>query len=156
MHCMVDQPTVYLDDADVPGGQDWMAVIVERKTGVRYEHQYGGHLCAQGSVEGFLVPVFHPDAYVRLRRLFEDTLGGTGTDGQFRRINRESGDKLRSELRDCVSLIAMTPCTSDGWHPDADPGRLKLDEQNLDAVNEAWIPVITTAGRGVLVWPNSD
>ena len=36
------------------------------------------------------------------------------------------------------------------------PSPLLLDEKALDAVDEAWVPVIIGVGRGVLMWENSD
>jgi integrase len=34
--------------------------------------------------------------------------------------------------------------------------RLRLDDGRLDDLDEAWVPVLTSDGPGVLVWPNSD
>ncbi|MFJ9706886.1 DUF6210 family protein [Streptomyces sp. NPDC101234] len=36
------------------------------------------------------------------------------------------------------------------------PARLALDETRLADVDEAWVPVVTPDGPGVLVWENSD
>ena len=35
------------------------------------------------------------------------------------------------------------------------PHPLLLDEQHLGDADEAWVPVLTPDGPGVLVWPNS-
>ena len=35
-------------------------------------------------------------------------------------------------------------------------GASPLDESRILEADEAWIPVITPHGPGVLVWPNSD
>jgi hypothetical protein len=36
------------------------------------------------------------------------------------------------------------------------PHPLRLDEQNLRDADEAWVPVLTPDGPGILVWFNSD
>ncbi|MFJ9461250.1 DUF6210 family protein [Kitasatospora sp. NPDC101447] len=36
------------------------------------------------------------------------------------------------------------------------PHRLQLDESRIREADEAWVPVITPDGPGVLVWLNSD
>ncbi|MGW2646638.1 DUF6210 family protein [Streptomyces sp. NPDC001393] len=36
------------------------------------------------------------------------------------------------------------------------PTPLALDESRLADVDEAWVPVVTPDGPGVLVWENSD
>ena len=39
---------------------------------------------------------------------------------------------------------------------DSFPEPLALDESRLTEVDEAWVPVVTQDGPGVLVWDNSD
>ncbi|MGS2617385.1 DUF6210 family protein [Micromonospora sp. LZ34] len=48
--------------------------------------------------------------------------------------------------------MARVPGTShsEEVHP------LRLDESRMREVDEAWVPVITPDGSGVLVWFNSD
>ncbi|MGW9028169.1 DUF6210 family protein [Streptomyces sp. NPDC055722] len=36
------------------------------------------------------------------------------------------------------------------------PTALVLDESRLAEIDEAWVPVVTPDGPGVLVWENSD
>ncbi|MFV2176746.1 DUF6210 family protein [Actinomadura sp. LOL_016] len=36
------------------------------------------------------------------------------------------------------------------------PAQLQVDESRLAEVDEAWVPVVTPDGQGVLVWLNSD
>lgn len=35
-------------------------------------------------------------------------------------------------------------------------GLLQVDETAIDELDEAWIPVLTVDGPGVLIWSNSD
>ncbi|MFD3456129.1 DUF6210 family protein, partial [Streptomyces sp. NPDC058691] len=69
---------VFLDPDGISAG-DWLHVVVEAKTGVVYQQQYGGTACRQGQVEGFLVPLFGPDELDALRQLFEKDFRGAGT-----------------------------------------------------------------------------
>ncbi|WP_460358611.1 DUF6210 family protein [Actinoallomurus acanthiterrae] len=36
------------------------------------------------------------------------------------------------------------------------PRKLELDEERLHELDEAWTPVVTADGPGILVWQNSD
>ena len=91
-------------------------------------------------MEGYLFPVAGPVAGIR--DLFEVYFGGVGVP-----MNGWS-DAERARLRALVESI--TYWTRDEWHP------LRLDETRLREGNEAWVPVRTPAGPGVLVWANSD
>lgn len=127
---------------------DWMAVIVRAETGVSYRQQYGGTACRQGTVEGYLVPVFSRDAYAKLTELFEGTLQGAGT------WNWRWPDDLLTVLREAVALVRMPPSEWTDFPDQSQP--LILDAARLEEVDEAWIPVTCPDGPGVLTWPNSD
>ncbi|CAL9407361.1 hypothetical protein SUDANB121_01596 [Nocardiopsis dassonvillei] len=139
-------PRFVLLDPDGLLGQDWLYVVVRAPTGVHYQQQYGGTACRQGSAEGFLVPVHGPDALGLLRGLFERDLRGAGTWGRpLRRAHRDRVDAALAE-------VVYWAC--DGT--DERPHPLALDEDSLGELDEAWIPVRTPDGPGVLVWCNSD
>jgi hypothetical protein len=127
---------------------DWMAVIVRAETGVSYRQQCGGTACRQGTVEGYLVPVFSRAAYAALTGLFEGTLQGAGA------WNWRWPDELLTVLREAVALVRMPPSAWSDFPDESQP--LLLDESRLDEADEAWIPVTCADGPGVLTWPNSD
>ncbi|MEW2358639.1 DUF6210 family protein [Spirillospora sp. NPDC029432] len=135
---------VFLDPDGTAGG--WLYVIVEAPTGVVYQQQYGGTACRQGRLEGFLVPVHGPDALEELRRLFEKHFRGAGT------WNHAWADEERRRLRGAVEGIAYWACDGD----DEEPAPLRLDETRMPDADEAWVPVATPDGPGILVWLNSD
>ncbi|HEX6969574.1 MAG TPA: DUF6210 family protein [Micromonosporaceae bacterium] len=135
---------VFLDPDGMAGS--WLYVIVEAKTGVFYQQQYGGTACRQGQVEGFLVPVTGADALDGLRQLFEKDFRGKGT------WNYRWSDEELDRLRQIIGGIVYWAC--DGLNEE--PHSLRLDESRLHEADEAWIPVITPDGPGVLVWCNSD
>ncbi|WP_026413954.1 DUF6210 family protein [Actinomadura oligospora] len=136
---------VFLDPDGSIGS--WVFAVVEAPTGVVYQQQYGGTACRQGEVEGFLVPLHASDALAGLRDLFEKHFRGSGTWNYTWPDEQE-----RARLRDLVEQIRYW--TSDGQTDEPHP--LKLDAARIHEADEAWIPVLTPDGPGLLLWPNSD
>ena len=137
---------VQLDPDAMADGAAWLYVVVRAKTGVCYRQQYGGTACRQGEAEGFLVPVLGAGSYVQLRELFEGHFGGAGT------WHHRWRDKEIESLRDVIQGISYF--ASDALTATRRP--LRLDERHLSDADEAWVPVLTPDGPGVLVWFNSD
>jgi len=123
----------------------WMAVIVQAFTGVTYENQTGGTACLPRRVEGYYVPVYIEQGLQALRRAFEVSLGGAGT-------HRGLPADVLDEIRGAVSLLVMMSSTRSG-HPEM---RMALDESRFYEIDEAWVPVTTPDGPGILTWENSD
>lgn len=138
---------VSLDPDGMAGGTGWLHVVVRAQTGVIYQQQYGGTACRQGQVEGFLVPVFGPKGLSPLRELFEEHFRGAGT------WNYKWQASEVERLRKAVSGVGY-------WAPDesgtASACPLQLEERHLGEADEAWVPVRTPPGPGILVWSNSD
>ena len=78
--------------------------------------------------------------------LFERHLRGAGTWNY-----RWPEDELE-KLRQIVSSISYW--AGDGHSEQPHP--LRLDDSRLPEADEAWLPVVTPDGAGILVWPNSD
>jgi hypothetical protein len=133
-------------DPDGTAGSTWLFVIVGAETGVVYQQQYGGTACRQGQLEGFLVPVVGTASLPRLREMFERHFGGVGA------WDHAWSDDERDSLRAIVGEIIywMSDGTTD------EPSQLRLDDDRIRETDEAWIPVSTPDGPGVLVWSNSD
>jgi hypothetical protein len=137
---------VVLDPDGMAGGTGWLYVVVRAQTSVFYQQQYGGTACRHGQAEGFLVPVHGPESLSQLRELFEAHFRGAGT------WNYQWGDEEAGSLRKAIEGIRY-------WAGDAlsaMPHPLQLDEQQLSDADEAWVPVLTPDGPGILVWFNSD
>jgi hypothetical protein len=141
-------------DPDGSGG-DIFGVIVQRATGVAYGAQCEGVRTDERYMEGFLVPVsglvFNPEEgrinIDMLRSAFHvDGVCLHGT-GDF-----DPSDHIGA-LRYAVSRIPF-------WHVDAKGEtqrvQLELDTSLVGEAVEAWVPVLTPQGPGVLVWPNCD
>jgi len=48
---------------------------------------------------------------------------------------------------------AHTESSTQLGHPEV---RIELDESRSDEIDEAWVPVTTPDGPGILTWENSD
>ncbi|MCC5477314.1 DUF6210 family protein [Streptomyces barringtoniae] len=127
-------------------GTGWVFVIVAAGTGVVYKVQGGGHRCAQYAQEGYLIPVFGRGLDQELKDIFVGELKGHGA--------RRGGwpPALLDRLRAAVALHVYGSANRD----DLFPTPLALDESRLADIDEAWVPVVTPDGPGVLVWENSD
>jgi len=138
-----------LIDPDGTQGNNWLYVIVEGTTGVVYESQCAGTTNEAREAEGFLVPVTGAklDAAegsvdpMQLRAVFHN---GTNccSDGML---------LCNQKLRTLEHLISTIPYWSRTKR-----GCLELDHSRLDELVEAWVPVITADGPGILVWNNCD
>jgi hypothetical protein len=122
-----------------------MAVIVEASTGITYENQTGGTACLPRRMEGYYVPAYVERGLQALRAVFEVSLGGAGT-------HRGLPADVLEEIRAAVSLLVMMSSTRSG-HPEM---RIALDESRFYEIDEAWVPVTTPDGPGILTWENSD
>jgi Family of unknown function (DUF6210) len=128
------------------GETDWMYVVIRTQTCAVYQQQYGGTACRQGQVEGLMVPVFGPKGLSQLRELFEGHFRGAGTCNYT-----WQADEVE-RLREAVGGVGYWASDESG---DGSASPLQLDEQQLREADEAWVPVRTPHGPGVLVWPNS-
>ncbi|WP_369184712.1 DUF6210 family protein [Streptomyces sp. Y1] len=136
---------VFLDPDGCGGG--WVFVIVAAPTGVVYQNQCGGYSCDQYEQEGYLVPLYGADPDEELRKIFVGELKGWGHRG--RAWSPEVLERVRAAVRDFGIY-------GSGGTDEPVPPSLVLDESRLAEAAEAWLPVLTPDGPGVLVWENSD
>ena len=133
--------------------EGWLYVVVRAPTRIVYKHQYGGVMCRHGETQGYLVPVFGHEALAELREFFEVTLGACGTTSRdWPQVRFEWHQDQLDLLRRAVGRI--TWMAGDDLYPEAVP--LVLDESRVEEFDEAWLPVLTPDGPGVLWWNNSD
>ncbi|MDX2648285.1 DUF6210 family protein [Streptomyces sp. PA03-1a] len=137
---------IFLDPLDTGSGHGWVFVIVAAPTGVVYQNQGGGYGCIRYEQEGFLIPVFGRGLDDELKEIFVGELQGTGARGL------DWPADLLDRLRAAVAFHVFGSANRD----DVFPAPLMLDESRLSEVDEAWVPVVTPDGPGVLVWENSD
>lgn len=128
-------------------------VIVAAQTGVTYETQCGGTHCLSRHVEGFLVPCPSEgfegggDIEERLAAFFARHFRGEAVPASA--WPAYLVDELSIIVRDVVFWRTPLEGSSERLH-------LSLDRQRLADCIEAWVPVMTPDGRGVLTFTNSD
>ncbi|MEM9070022.1 MAG: DUF6210 family protein [Myxococcota bacterium] len=131
---------------DPDGSQaGWMYVVVAARTGVTYLNQCAGLVCEIREIEGYLVPV---------GGLKTDPELGVASPAELTALFHPNNGLTAglARLRSAVSEIPFWVCGSEGDRRES----LQLDEHRVGEVVEAWVPVITPLGRGILVWENSD
>ncbi len=133
----------------------WLFVVIRRETGVVYGNQCAGVGCDQRMVEGYLMPLggVDEDFHAIQLRPFTDVFHANG-GCQYNWRGRDLPDVELRRLRRLVSKVPV-------WYRDEENGKeektvLQLDEAHLDEVAEAWVPVLTPYGRGVLLYKNCD
>jgi hypothetical protein len=133
----------------------WIAVVVAAPTGVFYQQQCGGLACHQREQEGYLVPLgglkFLPDQGdvdpIELTAVFhEKDACRWSSPGAHLPVDR---------LHRLRELIASIPMWTNRGGADI-RARLALDESHRSDLLEAWVPVVTPEGAGVLLWENCD
>ena len=137
-------PHVFLN----PDGtqQSCAFVVVQHPTGIMYGHQCAGVLTDCRSIEGFLIPVGGPELSTDLSSWFVTQWRGNGY-----------GIDWTTDLMESLSeLVSTIPC----WFT-FDDGEdrhefLQLDKDRIVECVEAWVPVLTPYGPGVLLFENSD
>lgn len=143
---LVNKPIYIPINADGMLG-DYLLLIVLAPTHIYYTHQCGGYSCDQKRAEGFLVPVGVANDLERLNHWFELTFGGFCMDASV-------WDAKKTES--LARIIAKIQC----WHSDEEGNDqvhyLKLDRSRMSECIEAWIPVLSPYGAGILVLANSD
>ena len=145
-----DKTHVYLDPDGT--GEFGLLVVVEAPTGVVYWHQCAGYMCSQRHAEGFVVPLGDRTAAEEIIAFFAKEFSGWPPPS--------AGDEPWNErnLSELDGIVAKIPY----WHRtperrrDEKRGLLKLDRSRVDEITEAWVPVVTLDGPGILVFENSD
>jgi hypothetical protein len=131
----------------------YLAVIVEHPTGVLYEQQCGGVATLQRSVEGYYVPLGGPRFDPEQGTIDTSELRAPFHAGSACLWGELSEGERRDELRSAVAAIPFWHNRDDGTEV---RGHLVLNESRLGEVVEAWVPVVTPDGPGILIWDNCD
>jgi hypothetical protein len=144
-------PYIFLDP---DGTQEFgLFVIVAANTGVIYAQQCGGTANEIREQEGFLIPVGGPKEAKKLYDWFWYSFYG-----QCYSFNPEL-HWFPGTIKALARLISEIPCWLTFPYEGEDNTQrlfLKLDEERMEECIEAWIPVITPYGKGILTLDNSD
>jgi hypothetical protein len=127
-----------------------LLVVVEASTGVTYAQQCAGYLTELRVVEGFLIPVGGPAAAKKICDWFWSTFKGNCYHTQ---ANNPWTAETVAQLGAIVREIRC-------WYTERSgedrPEVLQLDTTRIQECVEAWIPVVTPYGPGILTLENSD
>jgi len=136
----------------------WAAVIIESQTGVVYANQCGGIRCDERLAEGYLVPLSGLKVNVDDGPIDPSELTTVFHQGRACCYNwatsRVPDDRVE-RLRELVAAIPFWSCRHRAGDEDSRTA-LRLDDARLEEICEAWVPVVTTEGPGVLVYQNCD
>ncbi len=127
---------------------DYLLLIVAAPTGVHYQHQCGGYACLQLSQEGFLVQVGAKDSAERLFQWFWKHFKGNCMNA--------TAWKEEHLVEELGTLVSTLPCYHTNEAGEDTRHFLQLDRGRMDECVEAWIPVHSPYGPGILVLDNSD
>jgi hypothetical protein len=146
---------VYLD----PDGtwDEWLIVAINHPTDVIYGTQCAGINNSQRLIEGYLVPLGGAQFQYEKGRIKPEALRAVFHRGQHC-LSDLDGQSLPDDRRvQLVTLIEAIPY----WHTTLDVNadtrsHLSLDQDRNNELVEAWIPVQTPDGPGVLLYRNCD
>ncbi len=134
---------------DPDGTEDiGLCLVIEAATGVEYANQCGGVANIQNRIEGYLVPLGQRELE---EEIFEWFIKQFGRNGYPPNMRWDEGKT--SELDEILRRVVCWETVVGG--PDV-KSHLELDVERLDDCIEAWIPVKTPSGNGILTLRNSD
>ena len=145
---------VYLDPDETWGS--WVMVVIRFPTGIIYGTQCAGTGTLQRYVEGYLVPSagikFQPlVGKVNSKHLREVFHQGSNCVWSW------TGNNLPDNQREILAkLVSEIPYWQQHGLESETRGCLNLDLSRTDEIAEAWIPVQTLDGDGVLLFDNCD
>jgi Family of unknown function (DUF6210) len=143
-------------DPDGTWTPDWMMVVVAAPTGVFYEQQCAGVATQRRELEGFLVPIGGFKLRPEAGRIDPDEFTAVFHDRRAC-VWGEARDRLPADrLVQLRELVGSVPFWAYGDGGEEVRAPLELDESRLAELAEAWVPVRTANGAGVLVWNNCD
>jgi hypothetical protein len=134
----------------------FVMIVIKAPTGVIYENQCRGTATEARFVEGYLVPLAGPRV-----NLDEGLIDAVALSAVFHRGKTcnwtWTGDRLPEErLNMLKKLVEGIPYWQSSSMLEHERKSLLFDEARVEELAEAWIPVLTPDGPGVLLSENCD
>lgn len=130
---------------------NWIYLLVENQTNIVYSSQCNGTDNEIRYLEGFLIPIGGDVYDVGMNQKIDiDRFVNI-----FKKKSKFQTNNFNiEELKKIIENITI-------WYSEEIDGNdvrnyLMLNESRINEAVEAWIPVLTPWGDGVLVWKNSD
>jgi hypothetical protein len=128
--------------------KDYLGVIIRHASGVIYSQQCGCTSTELRDVEGYYVPISGEP--VRDEGRYSIIMNLVSV---FHQNKKNMGHPISADQRKQLKLVVES---IPWWDADENRAHLKLDDNRLDEVTEAWVPILTPDGPGILTWPNCD
>ena len=135
-----------------------IAVIISAPTGIIYENQCAGTSCLHKKLEGYYVPLGHPSSVPAASELLNFFVKFNCIPPDRRDLWEDNDiQKLASIVKSIIFWKSerLDP-PFDGVQEAKLMSHLELNLDCIDELTEAWIPVKTADGPGVLVFDNCD
>lgn len=152
-HVASGSRSVFLDpDGTLPL---WLGVVVRAETGVVYSAQCGGVSTEQRLIEGYFVPLGGAK--------FDVDRGDVELDPLSVVFHRDDncqwtwrGADLPKDRLSALGLLVEEICYWGSAEGHDLRSKLQIDHSRISELAEAWIPVLTPNGPGVLLYKNCD
>jgi len=136
--------------------EPWLVVVIQHLTAVVYGTQCAGVRTEVRFIEGYLVPLGGSKCGAEDEKIDPSALIEVFHEGDACMWSWEGNALPKERMRRLESLVEQIPywrCTLSGQDTKRN---LRLDANRTDQITEAWIPVETADGPGVLLYKNCD
>lgn len=134
----------------------WLVVVVRSATGVVYGTQCAGVATEERLIEGYLVLLGGPRLGTESEPIDLASLNDVFHEGDacmWKWKGRDFPNERLARLRALIETIPYWQCILEG----RDTGhRLRIDASRIHELAEAWVPVETPDGPGVVLYKNCD
>lgn len=145
--------SVFLDpDGTLPL---WLGVVVRAETGILYATQCGGVSAEQRLIQGYFVPLGGAKYDVDSGDIELDPFSVLFHRDDACQWNWRGSDMPKDRLEALGLLVHEIPYWSSTEDHDV-KSQIQIDHSRIPELAEAWIPVQTPDGPGVLLYKNCD
>jgi hypothetical protein len=159
LYARVQREEVRVVEVDPDGTmlEDWLAVVIRHPTGVVYSHQCAGVACEHRLAEGYLVMLGRAPYGIDEPPIHSDELIQVFHNGDACMYHWAGNDLPDERIAWLEKLVRRIPYWAhEAGNPLGVRAALELDFERREDIAEAWIPVITPDGPGVLIYENCD
>lgn len=137
--------------------EPWLVVVIQHRTAVVYGTQCAGVRTEVRFIEGYLVPLGGSKYGAEDERIDPVALTEVFHEGDACRWSWEGNALPEERMRRLRSVVEQIPYWRCTLIPEQDTKHhLRLDPNRTAQITEAWIPVETPDGPGVLLYKNCD
>jgi len=135
--------------------EPWLAAVIRYPTGVVYSTQCAGVSTEERFIEGYLVLLGGSKYEAQDEKIEVSALTDVFHDGDACMWSWKGHDLPDERLRKLTHLVEQIPYWRTGAEGDA-RYQICIDRDRAGEIAEAWIPIETPDGPGVLLYKNCD